>query len=223
MPSNMREYESNDIVVHFDNKRCIHAGECVKRLPGVFERDRKPWVDPSQGTGDAVAEVVVQCPTGALSFSRKDGGVEETAPERNYMTVVADGPIYARGDIELHTPDGVSQHTRIALCRCGAAHNKPYCDNSHGDIGFRDDGNFVKQPATAELGGPLEIHLRENGPIQVIGNLQLESSDGSHAMLCSGQTWLCRCGHSENKPFCDGAHKQAGFEAAGEAPESRKT
>jgi CDGSH-type Zn-finger protein/uncharacterized Fe-S cluster protein YjdI len=217
----MREYESDDIVVRFDIKRCIHAGECVKRLPGVFERDRKPWVDPSQAHADAVAEVIAQCPSGALTYGRKDGGAEEAPVERNYVRVVADGPIYVRGDIELHAPDGVTRHTRVALCRCGAAHNKPHCDNSHRDVGFRHDGNFARQPATAELGGPLEIHLRENGPIQVIGNLQLESSDGSHAMLCSGQTWLCRCGHSGSKPFCDGAHKEVGFEAAGEAAVSR--
>jgi CDGSH-type Zn-finger protein len=144
------------------------------------------------------------------------------APDRNMVRVVADGPIYVRGDIVLHGSDGVEKHTRLALCRCGAAHNKPYCDNSHQDIGFHHDGNFTRQPTTAELGGPLDIHLRENGPIQLIGNLQLESGDGSHAVLCSGQTWLCRCGHSENKPFCDGAHKQVGFEAAGEAAQSRQ-
>ncbi|UCG85272.1 MAG: CDGSH iron-sulfur domain-containing protein [Gemmatimonadota bacterium] len=222
MPPGIHEYESKDIVVRFDPKRCIHAAECVKRMPAVFERDRKPWVDPSQGDADAIAAVVPHCPTGALSFSRKDGGSEEAAPDRNLVRVVADGPIYIHGDIELHTSDGVAKQTRVALCRCGAAHNKPYCDNSHQDIGFRHDGNFTRQPATAELGGPLEVHLRENGPIQLIGNLQLESGDGSHAMLCSGQTWMCRCGHSENKPFCDGAHKRAGFEAAGEAAQSRQ-
>ena len=221
MPPKIREYESDDIVVRFDIRRCIHAGECVRRLPGVFERDRKPWVDPAQGSADAVADTVLHCPTGALSFGRRDGGPDETAPQRNTVRVVADGPLYVRGDIELHTEDGIERHTRIALCRCGAAHNKPYCDNAHADIGFRHDGDFSKQPATAELGGSLEIHLRQDGPIQLVGNLQLESGDGSHAMLCSGQTWLCRCGHSENKPFCDGAHKGVGFQAGGEVPQSR--
>jgi len=222
MPPKIREYESDAIIVRFDLKRCIHSEECIKRLPGVFEHDRKPWVDPSQGDADGIAAVIEKCPTGALTYSRKDGGAEEAAPERNYATVAADGPLYARGDIELYTSDGVEKHTRIALCRCGAAHNKPHCDNSHKDIDFKHDGAFTRQPATAELGGPIEIHLRENGPILFIGNLQLESSDGSHSMLCSGQTWFCRCGHSENKPFCDGAHKEAEFEASGEAPESRK-
>ena len=222
MPPKIREYESDAITVRFDVKRCIHSEECIKGLPGVFERDRKSWVDPSQGDADGIAAVIDKCPTGALTYKRKDGGTEETAPERNRVTVAVDGPLYAHGDIELHTSDGVEKHTRVALCRCGAAHNKPYCDNSHKDIDFKHDGSFTRQPTTAELGGPIEIHLRENGPILVIGNLQLESSDGSHSMLCSGQTWFCRCGQSENKPFCDGAHKQVEFEASGEAPKSRQ-
>ncbi len=222
MPPKIREYESDDILVRFDVKRCIHAEECINRLPGVFQRDRQPWVDPAQASADAIADVVAHCPSGALSFSRKDGGSAEQVPDRNVVRIVADGPIYVHGDIALHTLGAVEKHVRLALCRCGAARNKPFCDNSHDDIGFRHDGSFTRQPATAELGGPLEIHLRENGPIQLIGNLQLESGDQSHAMLVSGQTWLCRCGRSESKPFCDGTHKRVGFEAAGEAAQSRQ-
>jgi CDGSH-type Zn-finger protein/uncharacterized Fe-S cluster protein YjdI len=222
MPAKIREYESDDIIVRFDIRRCIHAEECVKGLPGVFERDRKPWVDPSQSDADAIARVVHSCPTGALTFGRKDGGAAEAVPDRNSVTIVEDGPVYVRGDVELHTSEGIEKHTRVALCRCGAAHNKPFCDNSHKDIEFRHDGNFIKQLETAELGGPIVIHVRENGPILIEGNFQMESGDGSHAMLLSGRTWICRCGHSENKPFCDGAHKNAEFEAPGEAPNSRK-
>ncbi len=222
MPDKRREYKSKDITVRFDLKRCIHAEECVRGLPGVFQRDRKPWVDPSQGDANAIADVVRLCPSGALTFARQDGGAEEAAPDRNSVRIVEDGPLYLRGDIELHGPNGVERYTRLALCRCGAAHNKPHCDNSHIESGFRHDGSFTKQPQTAELGGPIAVHIRENGPIMVVGNLQIESGDGSHSMLFSGKTWLCRCGHSENKPFCDGAHKRIAFVAPGVPPESRK-
>lgn len=222
MADEIREYKSDDITIRFDVKRCIHAEECVKGLPPVFDRDRRPWVDPSREEADAIAAVIKRCPTGALTFRRKDGGAEETAPERNIVSIVEDGPVYVKGDIELHATEGSQKHTRLALCRCGAANNKPYCDNRHEEIDFRHDGNFTKQPETAELGGPIAIYVRQNGPILIEGNLQIESGDGSHAMLFSGKTWLCRCGHSENKPFCDGAHKRHGFEAAGVPRESRK-
>jgi CDGSH-type Zn-finger protein len=52
----------------------------------------------------------------------------------------------------------------------------------------------------------------DNGPIVVQGNFTLEDSAGKSFGL-AGRTRisLCRCGHSANKPFCDGAHKAANF------------
>ena len=49
-----------------------------------------------------------------------------------------------------------------------------------------------------------------SGPIWLKGNVELESSDGEKYETRNRVT-LCRCGKSENKPFCDGCHIQAGF------------
>ena len=132
------EYEGENIKVTYDLARCIHVEECVKSLPGVFDRDRRPWVDPDAGGPDEVAEVIRRCPTGALQYQRKDGGAQESAPSPNRVTVDPDGPLYLEGDIEIRTPDGETllRDTRVALCRCGASGTKPFCDASHLGIDF---------------------------------------------------------------------------------------
>lgn len=51
-----------------------------------------------------------------------------------------------------------------------------------------------------------------DGPLEVAGDVTIKASDGSLVKETS-KSYLCRCGHSANKPFCDGAHKREGFEA----------
>lgn len=142
MADRVRTYTSEDIDVHFDPVRCIHAAECVHGRPEVFDADRKPWIDPAQAGAEAIAEVVVRCPSGALHFTRKDGGPEERVPMHNKVTVAVDGPLYVRGALRLETPGGevVFEDTRVALCRCGLSEHKPFCDNSHLESGFSDAG-----------------------------------------------------------------------------------
>lgn len=60
--------------------------------------------------------------------------------------------------------------------------------------------------------GSIEITVAANGPLLVAGAVIVRGADGEvirEAEKCA----LCRCGHSESKPFCDGSHKAACFEA----------
>jgi CDGSH-type Zn-finger protein len=52
-----------------------------------------------------------------------------------------------------------------------------------------------------------------NGPLRVEGNFEIVDMTGTVFGL-GGRTAvsLCRCGHSANKPFCDGSHKTTGFQ-----------
>jgi len=52
---------------------------------------------------------------------------------------------------------------------------------------------------------------QENGSYHVKGDFRVVLSDGSELEVEGGETWLCRCGNSSIKPFCDGTHKKAGF------------
>jgi CDGSH-type Zn-finger protein len=96
------------------------------------------------------------------------------------------------------------------LCRCGHSANKPFCDGSHKKVGFAHEGTAAPC-ATAELGaGAVTVTATANGPLHVTGPLTLIGADGK-PVYCGTETWLCRCGASANKPFCDGSHKTAGF------------
>ncbi len=59
---------------------------------------------------------------------------------------------------------------------------------------------------------PTKITVRNDGPYRVEGEFELLDMEGKPFGL-GGRTAiaLCRCGHSRNKPFCDGSHKTAGF------------
>ena len=103
------------------------------------------------------------------------------------------------------------------MCRCGASKNKPWCDNSHLKIGFKATGEPKSGEETVALeicGGPLRLTPGENGPMHVEGNLEIVAGSGRH-LASTTDTWLCRCGASANKPYCDGSHKKIGFTAEG--------
>lgn len=214
MDEDVHEYAGEDIEVSYDVKRCIHARECVRGLPDVFDPDRRPWIEPDNADADELASVVVECPTGALHFERTDDGAEEPVPEENTVAVAPDGPLYLRGDVELATPDGEVSlaDTRVALCRCGASGNKPLCDDRHEDIDFRDEGTVAGNESVTEKSPPtdtLAVTPIPDGPVMLDGEFEIRGVDSERVR--GTETALCRCGASENKPFCDGTHKAVGF------------
>jgi CDGSH-type Zn-finger protein/uncharacterized Fe-S cluster protein YjdI len=69
----------------------------------------------------------------------------------------------------------------------------------------RKDGGPEETPPPVNL-----IQVRENGPLAFRGALSIDGEAIGY------RATLCRCGQSQNKPFCDGSHKHAGFAATGE-------
>jgi CDGSH-type Zn-finger protein len=59
-----------------------------------------------------------------------------------------------------------------------------------------------------------KIIALNNGPLRIEGDFEILDPEGK-AFGLAGRTVisLCRCGHSQNKPFCDGSHKTAGFQS----------
>jgi CDGSH-type Zn-finger protein/uncharacterized Fe-S cluster protein YjdI len=211
----IHRYEGEKLTVLYDVARCIHAAECVRGLPAVFDAQRRPWVTPDAAEAGEVVDVILRCPSGALHYERKDGGPAEQPEQENTVSVIADGPLYLRGHVEIADPDGAVQlaDTRVALCRCGASKNKPYCDLSHKQAGFEDPGFW---PPNAILGAPngepvLRVVVHPDGPLVLEGSFALHTADGTSAI--PRRRTLCRCGASAGKPFCDGSHARVGFQS----------
>jgi CDGSH-type Zn-finger protein len=62
------------------------------------------------------------------------------------------------------------------------------------------------------------IICRDNGPLRIAGRFVIRDAQGNSFDLSGRETIsLCRCGASANKPFCDGAHRQSGFQSSVQA------
>lgn len=199
-----------DIDLIYTGKRCIHARHCVLGLPGVFKANIEgPWIDPAVATTEALVTVAQMCPSGAIAYRRHDGGAEEAPPPVNLIQIRENGPLGIRAQIVL---DGEAIGMRAVLCRCGASKHKPFCDGSHHDIDFQATGEpvTVASEPLAERGGPLQIEPQLNGPLAVTGNLEICCGTGRTINRVTS-AYLCRCGGSANKPYCDGTHRKNGF------------
>jgi CDGSH-type Zn-finger protein len=137
---NRRKAYAGRRITIFDNRAlCAHAAFCTDELAAVFRHHDRPWIDPDGARVERIVRTIRKCPSGALSYAIE--GVEAKPPAREPMVTVTDnGPYAVSGGIELagaEFGDGASRE-HYTLCRCGASKNKPFCDGSHWDAGFRD-------------------------------------------------------------------------------------
>ena len=204
--------QGDRIELEFEARRCIHSRFCVTGAPQVFLANVKgPWIHPDAIPVERLVEVAHACPSGAIRYRRKDGAPDEPVPPVNLASVREAGPYAFRGQLEI---DGAAAGFRVTLCRCGASKNKPYCDGSHSKIGFTASGEppSGKTDMLPVRYGLLAIDPQPNGPLRVRGNLEIMSGTGRVVARVTS-AYLCRCGGSGNKPFCDGTHTKIGFKS----------
>ena len=206
--SKPRTYNGAEIEVSFDMSRCIHARNCFLKLPEVFDPSRRPWVDPDAAPAEEIAAMIRTCPSGALTF-KYSSGAEEVPPKLNRVAVLENGPLAVQGDLEI----GGEKKTRATLCRCGQTKNPPYCDYSHVEAAFEATGEpkpEAKEDAEFDLGDALVVAGRQDGPLLVKGPVEITTGTGRRIAKAE-MAPLCRCGLSQNKPYCDGSHRDGGF------------
>ena len=69
-----RSYRTERIEVTWAPRRCIHAGECFRSSPEVFDPRDRPWVRLEAASPEEIEGTVQQCPSGALEFLWLDDG-----------------------------------------------------------------------------------------------------------------------------------------------------
>jgi CDGSH-type Zn-finger protein/uncharacterized Fe-S cluster protein YjdI len=212
MASEVEKATGEKVDILFEAKRCIHARFCVTGAPKVFLANvQGPWIHPDAMEVESVVEIAHACPSGAIQYKRHDGVHDEQPPPVNLAAIREGGPYAIRAQL---TIDGQAHGYRVTLCRCGASKNKPFCDGTHHAIGFSATGEppSGKTDMLPVRDGPLTIDCQLNGPLKVRGNLEITSGTGR--VVSRGVTaFLCRCGGSANKPFCDGTHSKIGFKS----------
>ena len=210
--------------------------------------------------------------------------------EKPRIVCLPNGPYYLLNDLAPHAIPHLQTSrgeacvtvTGVALCRCGGSNNKPFCDGTHGKMGFNDqkltDG--ARNQRETYVGRQITIHdnrglcahagfctdelktvfkmdaspwidpdgaaaeaiiatirkcpsgalsysidtveyrdqpraamvtVTHNGPYAVSGGIELAGEIWGEEASTEHYT-LCRCGASQNKPFCDGSHWKIGFE-----------
>lgn len=212
MSDGFEDVRGKRVLIRFEAKKCIHSRACVLTRPDVFVPNVEgEWIHPDAASPEAVARIAHACPSGAIRYERLDGGEEEGAPLVNTLRVRENGPLAVHADLVIN---GEASGFRRTLCRCGDSKTKPFCDTSHVAAQFTATGEPPVETSTplAARDGTLKVSPQPNGPLLVEGNVEIVSGTGRTTNRVT-KAFLCRCGQSSKKPYCDGTHKKVGFEA----------
>jgi CDGSH-type Zn-finger protein len=129
-------YQGVGLTLEDDFSLCTQAGYCGDRFENVWamiERAKDPEVR------ERIRTMTGLCPSGRIR-TRPDGQEPDELPYQPSVAVIADGPLWVRGGVQVIAADGTPYEVRNrqTLCRCGSSKNKPFCDGSHRRVGFTD-------------------------------------------------------------------------------------
>ncbi len=201
-----------EVEIIFEAKKCIHSRSCVLSRPDVFVPNVEgEWIFPDKATPEEVAELAHNCPSGAISYRMIKSAQQETPPKVNLVRVRENGPLAFHADLKI---EGQGKVTRATLCRCGQSKNKPFCDGAHSTENFVATGEVASSEfkALESRDGEATVKPLKNGPLQVSGSLEIVTGTGKTVNKTT-KTFLCRCGQSMNKPYCDGTHNKIKFQS----------
>lgn len=71
---------------------------------------------------------------------------------------------------------------------------------------------------TSDTPDQVTVTLLPDGPIQIVGPITITDGAGTVIAQCD-KAFLCRCGQSAKKPYCDGTHRKVGFTDGQNLPE----
>lgn len=132
--------DGNSVTISYNKLLCSHAAQCVKLGDGVFDSKRRPWIDPSQSSLDAVRAAVQGCPSGALRIAEGEAEHDHLANQEVSVKVTKNGPYEVTNiPIAAAMPAEGQTESNYVLCRCGLTGNAPFCDGTHSDENWSAD------------------------------------------------------------------------------------
>ncbi|WP_350290677.1 (4Fe-4S)-binding protein [uncultured Croceitalea sp.] len=128
-----KEYSNGELTIVWKPKTCIHAAECVKALPQVYNPNKKPWIAIENASTEELKSQIAKCPSGALGYYMNDEQDAESETLETKVEVLENGPLLVYGTLKVTDKEGNTEtkNKTTAFCRCGQSNNKPYCDGSH--------------------------------------------------------------------------------------------
>ncbi|MCR5503128.1 MAG: GNAT family N-acetyltransferase [Lachnospiraceae bacterium] len=85
-----RLYENEDLTIFWDSDKCYHAKKCVTGSPGVFDIQKKPWININGAPNAEIWQTISKCPSGALSCTYNHG-IRILFDEEGCRSVAYDG------------------------------------------------------------------------------------------------------------------------------------
>ena len=134
----------------------------------------------------------------------------------NSIMVRPNGPLICKGDSDIILKNAdeelILKDKEFALCRCGLSSNKPFCDGSHKtqEMQLKQMFSDINEEDINGIAADLTITVKTHSMYSIQGPVTIFSRDGL-SKTTRTKAALCRCGHSGNKPFCDGAHNRYDF------------
>lgn len=141
-------FPGDGLTITDDTSLCSSAGFCKDRFTSVWKMMGETS-DPE--IRERVEAMVSRCPSGRLQYSTTEDQEPVEAELPPSVGVEPNGPYVVRGGVRIVSEDGTvwEVRNRVTLCRCGASSNKPFCDGTHKQIGFRDPALPSEAASTA--------------------------------------------------------------------------
>ena len=128
-----------EVTVSYTPVLCTHAAECQRLALNVFNPKEKPWIQPENGSLKEIMDVMVNCPSGALRVSVGDNAKAHMTPLDLGIRVEKNGPYHVSNlDLDAKFNGAEASRGKYSLCRCGLSKNKPFCDGSHYEQGWKE-------------------------------------------------------------------------------------
>jgi CDGSH-type Zn-finger protein/nucleotide-binding universal stress UspA family protein/nitrite reductase/ring-hydroxylating ferredoxin subunit len=196
-----KTYEGTGITVHRVGALCAHASFCANRVTDWYQM--LPETSETNIRTEVIG-MIEHCPSGALMYEIDGQIIEPDLPRA--ISPVQNGPLFLTGNVTLIASDGTALETRnrITLCRCGRSKNKPFCDGTHFETGFKAmDGSG---PVVDEA--PLTLRRPRPAPAvgtyhQLVMGISPKTSDEAYAVVSmvaaatSSDLTLIHCGQAD--------------------------